>query len=319
MRVARSISPCRRNRLPSAKCRSIVCGSTLTTSMNDSIALSGCSFSRKLRPRKYDSGSARDSRSRCLMSMRAAIQPRPKNSAGIGSSHHSSKSISETPRQRERTVASAERRSLIASPLEAGARSRGWFPARCPCAPSPRAARRPVALLAAQPVELARQARRAHRAGEKSGRRADRERDQHDEDERRLPAPPVVELERHQLGILQRQEQERQKDECCRRPSAEPASAASAASPRSRLRGRSRSRSRRGLRPLASPARCTASTRRRCALRRHSRLGAAARAHAPLKSTRSRSSLPALKCGTCFSGTCTLSPDLGLRPVRGGR
>ena len=38
-----------------------------------------------------------------------------------------------------------------------------------------------------------------------------------------------------------------------------------------------------------------------------------------LKSTRSRNSLPALKCGTCFSGTCTRSPDLGLRPVRGGR
>ncbi len=34
---------------------------------------------------------------------------------------------------------------------------------------------------------------------------------------------------------------------------------------------------------------------------------------------RSRSSLPALKCGTYFAGTCTLSPDLGLRPVRGGQ
>ncbi len=31
-----------------------------------------------------------------------------------------------------------------------------------------------------------------------------------------------------------------------------------------------------------------------------------------LKSTRSRSSLPALKCGTCFSGTCTFSPDFGI-------
>ena len=38
-----------------------------------------------------------------------------------------------------------------------------------------------------------------------------------------------------------------------------------------------------------------------------------------LKSTRSRNSLPALKCGTYFAGTCTLSPDFGLRPVRGGR
>ena len=36
-------------------------------------------------------------------------------------------------------------------------------------------------------------------------------------------------------------------------------------------------------------------------------------------STRSRSSLPALKCGTYFSGTLTLSPDFGFLPVRGGR
>ena len=36
-------------------------------------------------------------------------------------------------------------------------------------------------------------------------------------------------------------------------------------------------------------------------------------------STRSRSSLPALKCGTHFSGTLTRSPDFGFRPVRGGR
>ena len=35
--------------------------------------------------------------------------------------------------------------------------------------------------------------------------------------------------------------------------------------------------------------------------------------------TRSRNSLPALKCGTYFSETCTFSPDLGLRPTRGGR
>src|SRR5690606_19742893 len=36
------------------------------------------------------------------------------------------------------------------------------------------------------------------------------------------------------------------------------------------------------------------------------------------KSTRSRSSLPALKCGTCLAGTLTFSPDFGLRPTRGG-
>src|SRR5688572_24201492 len=86
MRMARSTSPRLRNRLPSAKCSSIVSGSTLTTSMKASIALSGCSFSRKLRPLKYERGSARDSCTRCRMSMRAAIQPRPKNS-GKPSSH----------------------------------------------------------------------------------------------------------------------------------------------------------------------------------------------------------------------------------------
>src|SRR5690606_2052819 len=37
------------------------------------------------------------------------------------------------------------------------------------------------------------------------------------------------------------------------------------------------------------------------------------------RSTRSRSSLPALKCGTCLPGTITCSPDLGLRPMRGER
>src|ERR1700682_2208508 len=74
----------------------MVCGSTLTTSMNDSMALSGCSLSRKLSPRKYESGNARDSRNRCLMSMRAAIHPMAKNSAGMGSSHQSSKSMEDS-------------------------------------------------------------------------------------------------------------------------------------------------------------------------------------------------------------------------------
>jgi len=35
--------------------------------------------------------------------------------------------------------------------------------------------------------------------------------------------------------------------------------------------------------------------------------------------TRARSSLPALKCGTYFAGTCTILPDFGLRPVLGPR
>ena len=35
--------------------------------------------------------------------------------------------------------------------------------------------------------------------------------------------------------------------------------------------------------------------------------------------TRSRSSFPGLKCGTCFPASATASPVLGLRPRRGGR
>src|SRR3990172_1086841 len=89
MRIARSTSPRRRNSPPSAKCSSMVWGSTLTTSMKASIALSGCSFIRKLRPLKYDRGSARDSDSSCLMSMRAANQPSAKNSGSTSSHQYS--------------------------------------------------------------------------------------------------------------------------------------------------------------------------------------------------------------------------------------
>src|SRR5207245_1183861 len=60
MRIARSYSPRRRNRLPSAKCSSIVSGSTLTTSMKASIALSCCSFRRQLRPWMYERGSGEE-------------------------------------------------------------------------------------------------------------------------------------------------------------------------------------------------------------------------------------------------------------------
>ncbi len=35
-------------------------------------------------------------------------------------------------------------------------------------------------------------------------------------------------------------------------------------------------------------------------------------------STDSRRALPGLKCGTRFSGMATLSPERGLRPMRGG-
>src|SRR5215831_7490436 len=179
MRMARSISPWRRNRLPSAKCRSMVWGSTFTTSMNDSIALSGCSFNRKLRPRKYDSGRARDSRNRCEMSMRAAIQPSAKNSTGIRSSHHSrSKSIIASA-----AVDRSSRRCSRAAPL-----------------------------LPAQATELALHAHVAHEPREEPCPHAQRKRDQEQKDQRRFPREPVVEAHGDELGVLQREKQQRQED-----------------------------------------------------------------------------------------------------------
>jgi hypothetical protein len=57
--------------------------------------------------------------------------------------------------------------------------------------------------LAAKAVQLSLEPRRTHRSREQPGRNTDGKDDQHDKDERRLPAPPVVELQGHQLGILQ--------------------------------------------------------------------------------------------------------------------
>ena len=49
-------------------------------------------------------------------------------------------------------------------------------------------------------------------------------------------------------------------------------------------------------------------------------LGPCADSNASVReSTASRSALPGLKCGTRFSGMATLSPERGLRPMRGGR
>src|SRR5579863_4116436 len=53
MRMARSASPRRRNRLPRAKWVSTVSESTSAMRMNTSMALSGSSLSRKFRPLKY--------------------------------------------------------------------------------------------------------------------------------------------------------------------------------------------------------------------------------------------------------------------------
>ncbi|CFW38637.1 Uncharacterised protein [Bordetella pertussis] len=69
----------------------MVSGSSLATSTNASIARSGCSLSRKFRPRKYESGNVRVSRSICRKSKRAASQPSA-NSTGTNISHQGSKS-----------------------------------------------------------------------------------------------------------------------------------------------------------------------------------------------------------------------------------
>src|SRR5690242_875627 len=192
MRIARSVSPCLRKSEPSAKWRSIVCGSTLTTSMNDSIALSGCSFSRKLRPRKYDSGSARDSCRRCLMSMRAAIQPSAKNSAGIGRSHHSSKSMRRSEPGGRRLEPGTRR----------GRRARGR-----PACRWQRGLR--AMMLAAQPRKLPLQPHHLDGAREQAEGDPGRERKQDHEHERRLPRIHREQAQRDGVGVLQRDEQQR--------------------------------------------------------------------------------------------------------------
>src|ERR1700737_198890 len=148
--------------------------------MNDSMALSGCSLSRKLSPRKYESGNARDSRNRCLMSMRAAIHPMAKNSAGMGSSHQSSKSM-EASRLRD-----------------VGGRRVFWISQR---------------VLAPQAHHLPLQARRAHESGQKTRYCAAGKREQQQKDERRLPGEPVIEADGDQVGVLQRKQQQQEEDD----------------------------------------------------------------------------------------------------------
>src|SRR6266496_943832 len=169
MRIARSVSPRRRNRLPRAKCSSTVSGSTLTTSMNASIALSGCSFSRKLRPLKYERGSCRDSHSSCLMSTRAASQPRPKNSANPNS-HQSSKSM-DSPNLRLR------RRGAIAGRSQ----------------------------LALELVDFAALPEQARQAGENPDRGAASESEEQGQDHRGLPGLPEEEAQPHRISIHERE------------------------------------------------------------------------------------------------------------------
>jgi hypothetical protein len=89
------------------------------------------------------------------MSMRAAIHPNAKNNAGIGSSHQSSKSIT--------------RRPIPVRFHHTGRR------------------RRQTPLLAPQAAELSLQARVAQDPRQQPGAHAERESDQKQEDQRRLP------------------------------------------------------------------------------------------------------------------------------------
>src|SRR6266705_206609 len=169
MRIARSVSPRRRNRLPSAKCSSTVSGSTLTTSMKASIALSGCSFSRKLRPLKYERGSCRDSHSSCLMSTRAASQPSPKNSANPNS-HQSSKSM-EGPELRLRRQAGIAGRAQLALEL----------------------------------LDFAALCEQARQACENPDRGTESEKKEQRQDHRGLPGLPEEEAQRHRTRIHERE------------------------------------------------------------------------------------------------------------------
>src|SRR5882672_6030695 len=183
MRIARSVSPRRRNRLSSAKCSSTVSGSTLTTSMKASIALSGCSFSRKLSPRKYERGRRRDSESNCLMSTRAASQPRPKNSANPNSHHSSKLRLKSTP--------------------GSGLRRRGAIPG---------------AQRAGELLDLAALPEHPRHAGEDADCRAEREEQEQREDHRHLPGLPEEQAQAHGLGVHQREGEDHEEQERSQHP-----------------------------------------------------------------------------------------------------
>src|SRR5690349_9389135 len=180
MRIARSVSPRRRNRLPRAKCSSTVSGSTLTTSMNASIALSGCSLSRKLRPLKYERGRCRDSDRSCLMSTRAASQPRPKKRANPNS-HQSSKSMARSGRRRHGAIASRAQRAL-------------------------------------EPVDFAALREQARQAAEHAERGAESEKQEQHEDHRDLPRPPEEEVQLHRIRIHEREREYQDEQERPQQP-----------------------------------------------------------------------------------------------------
>src|SRR6185369_1443179 len=121
-----------------------------------------------------------------------------------------------------------------------------------------------------------------------------REERQQQRDQRRLPCEIEVKAQRDRIGVARREREQEQKDRQPDDPGQHSHSAGSSSGT-----------------PFARNARYGCAVLG-CAL-------AACPAGTSVPSTRSRNSLPALKCGTYFSGTCTFSPDFGLRPTRGGR
>src|SRR6188768_3404559 len=185
MRIARSTSPLRRKRLPSANCSSTVCGFSLATWRNDSIALSGWSFSMKFRPRKYELGSARDSDRSDFRSTLAATHPMPKKT-GRARSHQNSNSMNVDVRriggrrvgvaERHRVSGLAQARDLAALPHDRG------------------------------------------KPGEQPDHHAGDEHHQQDEHERRLPRLVRKPVQGHRLRVLDREPDQDEDDREAKKP-----------------------------------------------------------------------------------------------------
>ena len=127
------------------------------------------------------------------MSMRAAIQPSAKNNAGIGSSHQSSKSM--------RVL----RWAAWSEPRGRGLEARTRCGSGARCGRMRMGDRRPglAPLLASEAAHLAGESRDLDCGRQHAERDTGGERDQHDEDERRLPCVEREEANGHRLRVLQ--------------------------------------------------------------------------------------------------------------------
>src|SRR4030088_1193190 len=76
-------------------------------------------------------------------------------------------------------------------------------------------------VLAPQAHHLPLQARRTHQSGQESRDRTYSERDQQQENERRLPGEPVVEADGDRLCVLQRKQQQQKEDDSAHDPASD--------------------------------------------------------------------------------------------------